>query len=98
MKLHWNDQAIHALSILTNDPLCLIPLLMYPDCLANRTALLFPYLSVAIAADVNVSFALKFLSPLAKSGCTVSCLPYMLPQDTYSLCQVHCKMVQHHCQ
>ena len=75
MKLHWNDHAIHTLSIQSSEVRCVIPRLIYPDCLDNLTTLSFPYLSVAIAADSNASFPLNLLSPFAKSGCNVSCFP-----------------------
>ena len=83
MKLHWNDHAIHALSIRSSEVRCVIPRLIYPDCLHSLTTLSFPDLSVAMAADANVSLALNFLSPLAKSGCNVSCFPALYATSTH---------------
>ena len=87
MKLHWNDHANHALSIQSSEVRCVMPRLIYPDCFDNLTTLSFPDLSVAIAADANVSFPLKLLSPFAKSGCNVSCFPdqYATSRHLYPL-------------
>ena len=53
------------------------PLFSTPLYFDSLTAHSFPDLSAAIAADDIVSFALNFVSHLAKSGCIISCLPVL---------------------
>ena len=60
IKLHWKDHASHVLSILNSDPFSETPRLMYPDCFDSLRTLSLLDLSVAIAADVKVSFPLNF--------------------------------------